>query len=759
MKFCTKCGKQHKDSDMFCTGCGNPFAAPAPEQPQQVPAPVYQPYPPEHAQTQPPQQYPPSAPKKKKTGLIIGLSAAAVAGLAVIIGLIIFISGRTVENEIGTSPMPIPTPVTNSVSQDPTPTPTPDPAATPDPLGRISRTFMIYMVGSDLETNIGAATMDIIQILEAETDLEWNNILIMTGGAQEWLNDTISADKTEIYEITEDDIIRVWDSPALNMAAPGTLTAFLDFCTQNYESDAYSLIMWNHGAGPNFGFGYDEISGEILSIPSLVSSLENSSFGADNKLEIIGFDACLMGSVEIAYALSDFASYLISSQDVIPAWGWDYGFFGEIEPDMTAEEIAILIIDMYFDFCEDIYTLRPDFTIDTTLSCLNLENVGELELELNNLYAKAGGMLDASSFPTASNVRNNVKEFGYVNPAFSYDLVDIRHLGQLMKNDYPDEAERLLTALDNLITHNKANIPNANGVSLYFPFNNKELLNELAEFYTGFNFADDYAGFMQKFVALLQDDTEVEWNLSKVPVERGEDATTYSIQLTPEQVETYASAAYYIVQYYNDTEHGTMDGYYFVFNCSDVTLEDDGRLTAHYEGKTQMLYDPEDDSTFGITMLQMEKTDTYVRYAVPTTLLYLNSNDIGDWEIRGAWLYIQTDIDGSNGKVLSVLPDLVDDDTPYIANREVIDIYEYTHMQFYGFGREVSYNDDGSLKPFAEWESTGKYVGWEVELDPVAKNNLTLVQQEHDDEHDYYMLINIKDVYGNVVSSDMIPIN
>lgn len=42
------------------------------------------------------------------------------------------------------------------------------------------------------------------------------------------------------------------------------------------------------------------------------------------RFEIIGFDACLMGTLEIAEALKDVGRYLAASQDIEPGGGWDY---------------------------------------------------------------------------------------------------------------------------------------------------------------------------------------------------------------------------------------------------------------------------------------------------------------------------------------------------------------------------------------------------------------------------------------------------
>ena len=76
--FCNKCGSQVPDGMNFCNNCGNPMANAAPQAPQQ---PMYQQPPMQQPMYQPPvapiEQ--PEPPKKKNTGLIIGIVAGVLA--------------------------------------------------------------------------------------------------------------------------------------------------------------------------------------------------------------------------------------------------------------------------------------------------------------------------------------------------------------------------------------------------------------------------------------------------------------------------------------------------------------------------------------------------------------------------------------------------------------------------------------------------------------------------------------------------------
>ena len=39
---------------------------------------------------------------------------------------------------------------------------------------------------------------------------------------------------------------------------------------------------------------------------------------------MIGFDACLMGQIEVFGSLYPYSNYMIASEEVIPGYGWSY---------------------------------------------------------------------------------------------------------------------------------------------------------------------------------------------------------------------------------------------------------------------------------------------------------------------------------------------------------------------------------------------------------------------------------------------------
>ena len=57
-----------------------------------------------------------------------------------------------------------------------------------DDTNTYTQTVMVYMVGSDLESSYGNASIDLSEMVAAQPDIENNNVVVFTGGASEFTN-------------------------------------------------------------------------------------------------------------------------------------------------------------------------------------------------------------------------------------------------------------------------------------------------------------------------------------------------------------------------------------------------------------------------------------------------------------------------------------------------------------------------------------------------------------------------------------------
>jgi hypothetical protein len=71
------------------------------------------------------------------------------------------------------------------------------------------------------------------------------------------------------------------------------------------------------------------------------------------KLDLIGFDACLMSMIEVAYQVQHACRWMVASQEDEPGSGWPYGpILAALaaDPAAPAETLARIIVDAYADY-------------------------------------------------------------------------------------------------------------------------------------------------------------------------------------------------------------------------------------------------------------------------------------------------------------------------------------------------------------------------------------------------------------------------
>ena len=121
-------------------------------------------------------------------------------------------------------------------------------------------TVMIYVVGSNLESHYGAATNDLNEMIASGLDYDKNNLLVYTGGSKRWTSD-ISNKHNSVINMANGEKLDVTAQTAetADMGASQTLAEFVNYCTTNFPARHYGLVLWNHGAGPLWGYGSDEL--------------------------------------------------------------------------------------------------------------------------------------------------------------------------------------------------------------------------------------------------------------------------------------------------------------------------------------------------------------------------------------------------------------------------------------------------------------------------------------------------------------------
>lgn len=354
-------------------------------------------------------------------------------------------------------------------------------------------TIMVYMCGTDLESNFGAATADILEMCEA--DINDNvDILLYTGGTNVWQNSVISSETNQIWQVVHEGIVCVEeDMGAKPMTDPETLSAFVSYCGEHYPANRNALILWDHGGGALYGYGSDEIfGGDSMQINEIDRALEEAGV----KFDFIGFDACLMATVETACMADHHADYMIGSEEVEPGLGWYYTNWITMiceDASVPTEEIGKMIVDDFVRVCG---AGNPDD--ECTLSMIDLTEMGRVYSSLCAFSANAKEQLDGNDFRVVFRSAGDTKAFG----DDSYDSIDLMHFAE---NCDIDGSEGLIDAVDRAVVYsaNSANVLHANGLTVYLPYNDIYAFDDMLEIYEDIGLTGEYIEFIRAFANIV----------------------------------------------------------------------------------------------------------------------------------------------------------------------------------------------------------------------------------------------------------------
>ena len=248
-------------------------------------------------------------------------------------------------------------------------------------------------------------------------------------------------------------------SVELNTGDPRTLAAVLDFVDERYRPEHTALIIWGHGGG-YASTGYDESAGgDVLHTAELAAAL------AGRELDLIGFDTDYAAAIEVAWELRETAQFMVASQDVQPADGWEYDDFLRrfLATELTPRSLADSIGESY----ASIYT----GTSRATISTIRLDRVAAVMDALNNVADTLAEAVDSNE------ARDRIRETLFYDVEDFYstpgDLaIDLGDVGLIIARDHDlaDEAAGALTTAvaEAVVTSSRGDAnPRASGMSVH----------------------------------------------------------------------------------------------------------------------------------------------------------------------------------------------------------------------------------------------------------------------------------------------------
>lgn len=360
-----------------------------------------------------------------------------------------------------------------------------------------SATVMIYLIGSDLESENGLGTLDLQEMLRADLG-DGVNLVIQTMGCQQWHNNAVSSSTAQRFTVEDGSLVcQQSDLGQLDSTDPATLRDFISYCNETYPADRNILILWDHGAGPVYGFGYDEFrpAGASLTLNELQSALDQAGVAFD----FIGFDACLMGCLETCYALEPYADYLVCSEDFVSGYGWEYQYWlTELGDDVSipTRELGIAIVDTYI-------TESEQAGDPGVMSLIDLSYVPDLyEAWTHFAYANQSSLTALNySWPTQISRRSLFAEwFGTQNTPVmeDYYITDLMALASTL--DSP-QSQPLAQALSQAVVYSAANEQDRAyaGLAVTLPYGNPDLYTSLSEIYRSCGFDAAYVSWLARF--------------------------------------------------------------------------------------------------------------------------------------------------------------------------------------------------------------------------------------------------------------------
>lgn len=342
-----------------------------------------------------------------------------------------------------------------------------------------SDTWVIYwyLCGTDLETDAGAASADLRELQKVQLPPNIK-VVIQAGGARRWQTGGIPDGGTARFLYDSEGMHDLGPTPNADMGTGSGLADFLRFGRDNFSADHSVFVFWNHGGGSVGGICYDERTENMISLDEVhdaFDSVYGSNPGAP-PFEIIGFDACLMATVDSLASLHGFARFMVASQETEPGCGWNYnGWLGALanNPAMGGAGLGKVICDTYYQGCmED----GSDSAAIATLSVSDVSKAPDLVAAYGayGVEALQGASQNPRQFFTqlcrsagiSENYGGNTREEGY------YDMVDIGQLAQNTRSLMPTTADPLLSALNDCVLYrvNGSYRPGGQGLSCYHPY-------------------------------------------------------------------------------------------------------------------------------------------------------------------------------------------------------------------------------------------------------------------------------------------------
>lgn len=312
-------------------------------------------------------------------------------------------------------------------------------------------TVAIYMAGDNGLS--ASAALDLEEVRRAASS-PWVTVLVQQD---------VAGRTARRYRVAGGALEQIADLGEVDTTAAATLTEFVAWAGTAARSDRTVLVLWSDGKGWDLRDGPSALgagdvpagggagaAGPALSLQSMMPDTDDHGArgpflqnhlirraieAAGVHVDLLGLDACLMGAFEALYELRGVADYLVASEELEPARGWDYtGLLSALaaDPAMTPEDLARAAVGAYRAFYEDaFFPSFPELERRTTLAAFRADAleavaaaVDARAAELRRSLADPARRPDAVARLTAARAAAQPIDT-LVNPHVYVDLLDL----------------------------------------------------------------------------------------------------------------------------------------------------------------------------------------------------------------------------------------------------------------------------------------------------------------------------------------------
>lgn len=369
--------------------------------------------------------------------------------------------------------------------------------------GRDVVTVMVYICASNLESESGLAFMDIQEMTKATASSKLN-IVIETGGCKRWSTSDISGTTNQRHVISDGRLTTIDKRVGRKDMTDGdTLSDFIEFCADEYPANRNILILWDHGAGAIDGWGYDEYNYyDTLTIDELSAAL----YKAGVTFDFIGFDACLMSTLEVACALYNYADYMIASEDYESGYGWEYQYWLTELARNTSKPTAELAKTICDDFVSE------SGTADAILCATDLAYTKLMYTAWRDFaFAAKEQLLDSNFSWSSENDGGRLFDLltGYSTES---DIDDMMAIANAVEG--VEESQALISVLANAIIYSKSNsgCDKMTGLAVTLPYGDSSGYNSLRSIFGNIGFDDEYIDLLGEFVDVSHGADTYDWS-------------------------------------------------------------------------------------------------------------------------------------------------------------------------------------------------------------------------------------------------------